>query len=180
MLTRAHARTYTTTRAVETTTLCTSTPLTPTTPVVQRYCGCCLCFLRCSTLGRYLRMLLTEIKYFNIMLPRIPTKIAREIEVKVMLLDQAAERAVANMRVAHRFKKGAKVRALFSEDDTVSAVAGRHDPSPSREPVPSCWFPRAHRVLCCGVPRVTASWVVGHGSGTRRRWATKWRKVCSW
>lgn len=64
-------------------------------------------------------MLLTEIKYFNVMLPRIPTKIAREIEVKIMLLDQAAERAVANLRVAHRFKKGAKVRALFSEDDTV-------------------------------------------------------------
>lgn len=67
-------------------------------------------------LWKFLRMLLTEMSYYGTMLPRIPVLTARELKVKLAMLDQAAQRAEENATKLHLFKKGTKVRAIFSED----------------------------------------------------------------
>tara|TARA_B110000208_G_scaffold8549_1_gene11023 strand:+ start:1305 stop:1544 length:240 start_codon:yes stop_codon:yes gene_type:complete len=62
---------------------------------------------------RYAKGLLTELKYGDTVLPRIPVPIMRKIEVEIVKferLDALAEWNAANMRA---FIQGVKVRTLF-------------------------------------------------------------------
>ena len=56
---------------------------------------------RKETLGEWLRGVLTSQQYHNTQLPRIPTKIDRDIRARVALVDEAKERVVLDpMKIA--------------------------------------------------------------------------------
>eukprot|EP00753_Platysulcus_tardus_P016089 PLAT5403.1.p1 GENE.PLAT5403.1~~PLAT5403.1.p1 ORF type:complete len:373 (+),score=185.14 PLAT5403.1:150-1268(+) len=71
---------------------------------------------RMLPMGDFCSMLLRENKFFGTVLPRIPVKIERELKVKLLAAEEAAERALANEHDRHLFVVGAAVRCLFSED----------------------------------------------------------------
>lgn len=70
-----------------------------------------------TTLGKYVQSLLTEQKYYGVMLPRIPVMTARDLNTRILLREEAAQRAIVNAQYSHKFKKGTKVEAMFSEDN---------------------------------------------------------------
>lgn len=74
-----------------------------------------------TTVSAWLRKLLTDQKYYGTILPRIPVKIEREIKVKMMLLDESMERAKDNERILHRLVVGAKVRAIYGDENNEPA-----------------------------------------------------------
>lgn len=74
-----------------------------------------LCGREKMTVSQWLRGLLTEQKYYNTILPRIPLKIERDIKVKMMLFEEAQQRAKANRRL--NIVAGTKLRAVYSDRD---------------------------------------------------------------
>jgi pre-mRNA-splicing factor 38B len=62
-----------------------------------------------TTIGEYCTSLLTELKYYNTPLPRIPVLIERKIKVMLLLLEQKQQRRKDNSRVLDRFQ----VRSYF-------------------------------------------------------------------
>lgn len=80
-----------------------------------------LCGGTMTTVSAWLRKLLTDQKYYGTILPRIPVKIEREIKVKMMLLDESVERAKGNERILHKLVAGAKVRAIYGDENNEPA-----------------------------------------------------------
>ena len=70
---------------------------------------------RKETLGEWLRGVLTSQQYHGTQLPRIPTKIDRDIRARVALVDEAKERASDNARYLDRFEPGCQVRAIYGD-----------------------------------------------------------------
>lgn len=69
-----------------------------------------------QTLGEWLRTILTEQNYHGTNLPRIPTKIDRDIRARVALVDEAKARSSLNARNLSRFERGCEVRAIYGDD----------------------------------------------------------------
>ncbi|KAJ8613356.1 hypothetical protein CTAYLR_002259 [Chrysophaeum taylorii] len=80
-----------------------------------------LCGAATSTVSSWLRDLLTDQKYFGTILPRIPVKIEREMQVKMMLLEESVERATKNQRIVRKLVVGANVRAIYADDNNEPA-----------------------------------------------------------
>ena len=70
---------------------------------------------RKETLGEWLRGVLTSQQYHNTQLPRIPTKIDRDIRARVALVDEGKQRASDNARYLDRFEPGCQVRAIYGD-----------------------------------------------------------------
>ena len=70
---------------------------------------------RKETLGEWLRGVLTSQQYHGTQLPRIPTKIDRDIRARVALVDESRERASDNARYLDRFEPGCQVRAIYGD-----------------------------------------------------------------
>eukprot|EP00603_Paraphysomonas_imperforata_P003477 CAMPEP_0114432632 /NCGR_PEP_ID=MMETSP0103-20121206/11257_1 /TAXON_ID=37642 ORGANISM="Paraphysomonas imperforata, Strain PA2" /NCGR_SAMPLE_ID=MMETSP0103 /ASSEMBLY_ACC=CAM_ASM_000201 /LENGTH=475 /DNA_ID=CAMNT_0001602317 /DNA_START=194 /DNA_END=1621 /DNA_ORIENTATION=- len=75
------------------------------------------------TMGQFLTQLLTDMKYFGTTLPRIPVLMERKFRVLLLLLDKRRERRAENMHDLERgkFCKGAKVRAIYQDEDNEPA-----------------------------------------------------------
>eukprot|EP00636_Phaeomonas_parva_P006471 CAMPEP_0118857264 /NCGR_PEP_ID=MMETSP1163-20130328/4436_1 /TAXON_ID=124430 /ORGANISM="Phaeomonas parva, Strain CCMP2877" /LENGTH=441 /DNA_ID=CAMNT_0006790545 /DNA_START=133 /DNA_END=1455 /DNA_ORIENTATION=+ len=74
-----------------------------------------------TTVGEYVRKLLTDMKYYGTMLPRIPVKQERRIKMELVLKEENKERARANRAYLGDFVQGAKVRAIYSDADSAPA-----------------------------------------------------------
>lgn len=75
------------------------------------------------TIGQFLTQLLTDMKYFGTTLPRIPVLMERKFQVLLILLDKRRQRRLENMHDLERgkFCKGAKVRAIYQDEDNEPA-----------------------------------------------------------
>ena len=69
------------------------------------------------TMGKYVKELLQEQKYFGSMLPRIPIPIQRDIDIKILEVESIANKHETNERYRKYLKIGVKTRAQFSEDN---------------------------------------------------------------
>ncbi len=70
-----------------------------------------------TTIGQWLRGLLSELQYYGTMLPRIPVPIERKIKMRLVLLEENKKRAKANRRHMGAFREGAKVKAIYEDAD---------------------------------------------------------------
>jgi len=70
---------------------------------------------RKETLGEWLRGVLTSQQYHGTQLPRIPTKIDRDLRARVALVDEGKQRASDNARYLDRFEPGCQVRAIYGD-----------------------------------------------------------------
>lgn len=70
------------------------------------------------TIGEYCVKLLMDMQYYGTTLPRIPVPIERKMKVMLLLLEEKKKRRRANARDKERglFCKGAKVRAIYSDE----------------------------------------------------------------
>ncbi|EEY62272.1 pre-mRNA-splicing factor 38B, putative [Phytophthora infestans T30-4] len=75
-----------------------------------------------TTIGEWLISLLEENNYFGTILPRIPKKIEDGIKVKLLLLSRKKERAKENLAIVDRLKPGAKVRAMYADEENEPAM----------------------------------------------------------
>eukprot|EP00968_Pinguiococcus_pyrenoidosus_P024901 scaffold5169_cov239-Pinguiococcus_pyrenoidosus.AAC.2 len=73
------------------------------------------------TMGRYVYQLLTDMKYYGTMLPRIPVKQERRIKMELVLKEENKERAQKNRAYKTQFVEGAKIRAIYSDKETAPA-----------------------------------------------------------
>jgi pre-mRNA-splicing factor 38B len=73
------------------------------------------------TMGSYCIKLLTDMQYFGTTLPRIPVPIERKIKVMLLLLNEKQKRRKGNLKDVERFVKGAKVRAIYSDEENEPA-----------------------------------------------------------
>jgi pre-mRNA-splicing factor 38B len=73
------------------------------------------------TMGVYCIKLLTDMQYFGTTLPRIPVPIERKIKVMLLLLAEKQKRRSNNLKDIDRFSKGAKVRAIYSDEENEPA-----------------------------------------------------------
>lgn len=74
-----------------------------------------------TTVGAYIRSLLTNMDYYGTKLPRLPVAIEREIKVKLLQAERTEDRAQKhwkNSRSMDYFQKlGNRVRALYGDDE---------------------------------------------------------------
>lgn len=74
-----------------------------------------------STVGDYVRYLLTNMNYYGTLLPRLPVSIQREIQVKLVLEEEIQDRAkyhASHSNHMEYFKTiGNVVQAMYSDDD---------------------------------------------------------------
>lgn len=73
------------------------------------------------TMGAYCIKLLTDMQYFGTTLPRIPVPIERKVKVMLLLLTEKQKRRSNNLKEIGRFSKGAKVRAIYSDEENEPA-----------------------------------------------------------
>ncbi|PFH34818.1 PRP38 family protein [Besnoitia besnoiti] len=71
---------------------------------------------RTTTIGEYVESLLTEDKYFNTVLPRLPVKVKNLYGTQVMAMDEHRKRKAHNMQDINRFVPGAAVQACSKGD----------------------------------------------------------------
>lgn len=69
-----------------------------------------------TTLGAWVRGLLTELNYFTTVLPRIPVPVQRDIKARLRVMEQAKVRARENRGLVESLAVGARVKALYSDD----------------------------------------------------------------
>lgn len=74
-----------------------------------------------TTIGEYARKLLTELQYYNTMLPRIPVMIERGIKVKLLLFEERQLRAKRNARALSRLREGVACRAIYGDAENEPA-----------------------------------------------------------
>ena len=69
------------------------------------------------TIGEYIESLLLDLNYYNTRFPRIPVKIDREIQAKLIQMQERRARKTLNMDNIHLFEKGTKVKAFSRQVD---------------------------------------------------------------
>jgi len=69
------------------------------------------------TIGEYCIKLLTDMAYYGTTLPRIPIPIERKIKVMLLLLEEKKKRRRNNLRIKDEFYPGAKIKAIWGDDD---------------------------------------------------------------
>lgn len=69
-----------------------------------------------TSIGSYAIKLVTDMQYFGTTLPRIPVPIERKIKVFLLLVEEKKKRRQQNLRSLDRFKVGAAVEAIYSDD----------------------------------------------------------------
>jgi len=69
------------------------------------------------TMGKFCIKILTDMNYYNTMLPRIPVPIERQIKAHLILFEEEQRRADANLRSVRQLKPGMEVRAIYSDED---------------------------------------------------------------
>lgn len=75
------------------------------------------------TVGEYAIKLLTEMKYYDTTLPRIPVPIERKFKVLLLLLKEKKRRRRSNMKYHEdgKLTAGTKVRAIYSDEENEPA-----------------------------------------------------------
>jgi len=73
------------------------------------------------TVGRFVMKLLQDMNYYNTMLPRIPVPTERKIKAFIILLEDEQRRAADNMHALHLLKPGAKIQAIYKDEETEPA-----------------------------------------------------------
>lgn len=74
-----------------------------------------------NILGEYVRKLLTDMQYFGTTLPRIPVPIERKIKVLLLLLREKQARRESNRALKKHFHVGAKVSAIYADEENAPA-----------------------------------------------------------
>lgn len=73
------------------------------------------------TMGEFVRRLFAQRDYYGTPLPRLPLKVERDLQVKLLQAEDIAERAKMNFkngaRMAHFQKLGSSVMALYGDDE---------------------------------------------------------------
>lgn len=69
------------------------------------------------TMGKYIMKILTEMNYYNTMLPRIPVPIERQIKAHLILFEDELRRADSNLRLVKRARPGDKVKAIYQDEE---------------------------------------------------------------
>lgn len=75
------------------------------------------------TIGEYAIKLLSDMKYYDTTLPRIPVPIERKCKVFLLLLSERQRRRRKNMKAHEQgsLKEGTKVRAIYSDEENEPA-----------------------------------------------------------
>ena len=72
-------------------------------------------------MGEYVRSLLTDMDYFETLLPRLPVSIEREIKVKLLQAEKIEQRAQQHMkdkdRMKYLHKLGNRIRAMYGDEE---------------------------------------------------------------
>ena len=71
-----------------------------------------------TTIGAYARRLLTDMRYFGTMLPRIPLKYERRIKMLLLLRKQRAQREERHRPLLSSLTEGAAARAIYADGET--------------------------------------------------------------
>lgn len=69
------------------------------------------------SMGRFLMKILTDMKFYDTMLPRIPVPIERKIKAYMILAEDEQRRAESNMRILGLLRPGAVVQAIYKDDE---------------------------------------------------------------
>lgn len=77
-----------------------------------------------TTLGLWLRGLLSDLHYYGTMLPRIPVPLERKIKMRLVLVDEKKKRAAGNRRQMGAFRAGARVKAIYEDAENDPAWYG--------------------------------------------------------
>lgn len=79
-----------------------------------------------TTIGQYVRDLLTEMNYVGTLLPRLPIAIERDLKCKLLLAEKVEQRAREHMRprlpgagapAVEYFEEGVRVRAMYGDEE---------------------------------------------------------------
>ena len=74
-----------------------------------------------STVGEFVRSLLTDLDYYGTRLPRLPVTLEREIKVSLLSAEKIEERALNHLRNSESMRLfttvGAKVRGLYGDEE---------------------------------------------------------------
>lgn len=73
-----------------------------------------------STVGEYVRSLLTDMDYFGTLLPRLPVSVERDIKVKLLQEEKVEERALKNLenkKSMSYFRVGSRIQALYGDEE---------------------------------------------------------------
>jgi pre-mRNA-splicing factor 38B len=74
-----------------------------------------------STVGDFVRGLLTDLEFYGTRLPRLPVGIEKEIKVKLLLeeeIEQRAQRHLSDSKVMEYFEKiGSRVQAMYGDEE---------------------------------------------------------------
>ena len=74
-----------------------------------------------STVGEFVRGLLTELEYYGTRLPRLPVALEREVKVNLLAAEKVEERALSHLRNPELMRLfstvGSKVRGLYGDDE---------------------------------------------------------------
>jgi pre-mRNA-splicing factor 38B len=91
--------------------------------------------------GSYCTKLLTDMQYYGTTLPRIPIPIERKMKVMLLLLEEKKRRRRANARSKEQglFCPGAKVKAIYSDDNNEPAWYEAVIDSPDKDVEDKYW-----------------------------------------
>jgi len=74
-----------------------------------------------TTVGEYVRSLLTDMEYCGTLLPRLPVAVERDIKVKLMQAEKIEERALMHLQDKRNMsffeQMGSKIQALYGDED---------------------------------------------------------------
>lgn len=74
-----------------------------------------------TTMGEFVRSLLTDMDYFGTLLPRLPVTVERDVKVKLLQEEITEERALKNLnderRMAYFQTVGSRIRALYGDEE---------------------------------------------------------------
>ncbi|KAF8823114.1 PRP38 family protein [Cardiosporidium cionae] len=88
--------------------------------------------VRTMNMGEYVESLITEDKYFNTVLPRLPVKIKNQYGAQLIALDEHRKRKKLNKAQLHEFVEGRKVSACSNGDWLDGEVLDIDDSLPGR------------------------------------------------
>eukprot|EP00618_Florenciella_parvula_P037269 CAMPEP_0119479944 /NCGR_PEP_ID=MMETSP1344-20130328/8983_1 /TAXON_ID=236787 /ORGANISM="Florenciella parvula, Strain CCMP2471" /LENGTH=330 /DNA_ID=CAMNT_0007514221 /DNA_START=174 /DNA_END=1163 /DNA_ORIENTATION=- len=69
------------------------------------------------TIGKWCTKILTDMSYYNTMLPRIPVPVERKIKAYLILFEDEQRRAGDNMTFVSELVSGLEVRAIYGDED---------------------------------------------------------------
>lgn len=74
-----------------------------------------------TTVGEYVRSLLTDMEYCGTLLPRLPVAVERDIKVKLMQAEKIEERALKHLKDRRNMSffetMGSRIQALYGDED---------------------------------------------------------------